>query len=1248
LANIRTVISGEKAAMSTISTVALGETDVLRRSGLETVGDVPWGTHFCQFYETANDLIDVLVPYFKAGLEDNEFCMWVTSEPLSREDAENAMRKAVPDFDKFLKRGQMEIVPHGEWYLKDGVFDLQRVLDGWIGKLDEALAKGYDGIRVTGNTAWLEKKDWKNFADYEEKVNSVIGKYRMIAVCTYSIGKCGAAEVIDVIRNHQFALIRREGKWELIESSEIKQAKEALRASEEKFRHIYEGASDAMVYLDKSGKILDVNKKAVELFGGSKEELLGKHFAKVGVISVRELQTLMSAFAKVLAGKQVTADMCIKNRKGREICLECSASLMKIHDRHAILLLARDITERKRTEEELIRLSSAVKMSTDSIVIGDIDAKIIAVNEATLKMYGTDDKMDLVGKDSFDLIAPEEREKALAGMKEVLEKGCHKGLEYHIIAKDGSRIPVEMSVALMKDADGKPIGFVSISRDITERKKTEQAIRESQQKFERLFRSNPEAAVYCYPDFRILDINPRFSELFGYSLHEIQGKQLGKTIVPEDKMEESEFLGQRSKKGYVYHDTVRMRKDGSLVPVSISVSPIIVESQLIGYIGLYKDIRKRIQAEEALRESEEKYRNLFENAGDVIITFDLKGNVTSINKAAEEYGFKRDKFTGRNMLKFVSKKYWPRLIKELANIARGKTVEGEIEIITPKGKKIAEYRSNPIRLRKKVVGLQTIMRDVTERKKLEERLSALNFYGHRLNVANNLNEIYELVLDAMVQTLGFEYAEFNTIENNRFHVACQRGYDKSVCDLPLDGTERGIIVRAANMRKPVLVPDVSKDGDYVEGFPGIKSELAVPVIVDGKVFGVLNVESRRLNAFDERDIMFLEILASHAATAIINVEKARALREYSDQLEELVQKRTEELLESERRYSALVEEASDGVVIIQDGKLVFTNKKGPEIVEYSKDEDEVIGIPFEKLVDEKYRQYATELYLGSLRGEKVPATAELELIAKSGKRVPVEISGTLINYQGRPAVLVIIRDIRERKRLEEQRLKLEKLATIGELATMVAHDLRNPLTSIRNASYYIKNTCPPHAKPECKAALEMLDIIEQETLFANNIINDLLDFGAKRPLQKESHDINKIIEDSIVASNVPENIKVERKLAEKAIATVDEKQLKRVFLNLTKNAVQAMPNGGKLAIKTSETEGHIKIEFTDTGVGIPEESINRLFTPLFTTKAKGIGIGLAICKKIVDEHGGTIEVKSKVNEGSTFTVKLPKKETSNQ
>src|SRR3990172_5823838 len=161
----------------------------LRKFGLERVGDVPWGTHLCQFYQTKEDLIDILVPYFKAGLESNEFCMWVTAEPLNAEEAKEAMEKSMPNFSEYLKSGQLEIISYKEWYVKGGTFDCDRVLQGWTSKLETALKAGYDGLRLTGNTFWLEKAEWNAFTDYEEAVNNVIGKYRMISVCTYSLYK---------------------------------------------------------------------------------------------------------------------------------------------------------------------------------------------------------------------------------------------------------------------------------------------------------------------------------------------------------------------------------------------------------------------------------------------------------------------------------------------------------------------------------------------------------------------------------------------------------------------------------------------------------------------------------------------------------------------------------------------------------------------------------------------------------------------------------------------------------------------------------------------------------------------------------------------------------------------------------------------------------------------------------------------------------------------------------------------------
>jgi len=134
-----------------------------RKYGIDIVGNVPWGTHFCQFYRTKKDLIDILVPYFKAGLENNEFCMWVTSEPLMVEEAKAALKKVVKNLDNYIKNGQIEILDYTKWYTKTGKFEADKVLQGWVKKEEQAIKKGFDGIRITGNTSWLEKKTGKIF-----------------------------------------------------------------------------------------------------------------------------------------------------------------------------------------------------------------------------------------------------------------------------------------------------------------------------------------------------------------------------------------------------------------------------------------------------------------------------------------------------------------------------------------------------------------------------------------------------------------------------------------------------------------------------------------------------------------------------------------------------------------------------------------------------------------------------------------------------------------------------------------------------------------------------------------------------------------------------------------------------------------------------------------------------------------------------------------------------------------------------
>jgi MEDS: MEthanogen/methylotroph, DcmR Sensory domain/His Kinase A (phospho-acceptor) domain len=200
-------------------------TTALRNTGIEPVGEMPWGTHFCHFYETRDDLLETLLPFFKAGLEAGEFCAWVVSEPLTEEGVWQALDRAVPRLDRYVSDLSIEVLQARDVYLAGGEIDLHRIIGNWSAKLERALSRGYEGIRVSGNTAWLEQKQWCDFMEYEMELNRGIGGQPMLVLCTYPLTACGATEFLDVTATHQFAVAKRRGRWEVVETPQLTQAK---------------------------------------------------------------------------------------------------------------------------------------------------------------------------------------------------------------------------------------------------------------------------------------------------------------------------------------------------------------------------------------------------------------------------------------------------------------------------------------------------------------------------------------------------------------------------------------------------------------------------------------------------------------------------------------------------------------------------------------------------------------------------------------------------------------------------------------------------------------------------------------------------------------------------------------------------------------------------------------------------------------------------------------------------------------
>jgi C4-dicarboxylate-specific signal transduction histidine kinase len=204
------------------------------KTGIDVIGDmVAWGAHFCLFYETRDDLLETLISYCKSGLESEEYCLWIVAEPMTVEEAKDALQNAVPDVDHYLADSRLEIVSARDWFLPGGTFDGNRLTDAWYEKLARVSTRGYPGMRVTGDTTWLTKKDWRHFCDYEDGLNEVIGNRRLAVLCTYPLAACGAAQILDVVRTHQFVLARRYGSWDVVETAALKRAKAEIQGLNE-------------------------------------------------------------------------------------------------------------------------------------------------------------------------------------------------------------------------------------------------------------------------------------------------------------------------------------------------------------------------------------------------------------------------------------------------------------------------------------------------------------------------------------------------------------------------------------------------------------------------------------------------------------------------------------------------------------------------------------------------------------------------------------------------------------------------------------------------------------------------------------------------------------------------------------------------------------------------------------------------------------------------------------------------------
>jgi len=337
---------------------------------------------------------------------------------------------------------------------------------------------------------------------------------------------------------------------------------------------------------------------------------------------------------------------------------------------------------------------------------------------------------------------------------------------------------------------------------------------------------------------------------------------------------------------------------------------------------------------------------------------------------------------------------------------------------------------------------------------------------------------------------------------------------------------------------------------------------------------------------------------------------------------------------------------TDAVILVMlDGKVMKVNQSFLDLTGYS--EEEVVDKSINEVLtmtNALNQENSTPRLFEGLQNVREIKAVELSFCTKTGERRIGTVSGSIVSdNRGKDVgAAFVLHDVTERRAIEQKLLKSERFASIGQLAGMLGHDLRNPLSGIRVASFYLSK------KLECKINAEekaMFETIDRNIVYSDKIINDLLDYASyyseEVKLELSQVTPKKLVEAALALSAQPKNILLIDKTADSPQFFVDEVKICRSFINIFKNAFDAMPNGGEMHVSSTVEESKVVFTFKDNGCGMTKETIAKLWRPLFTTKAKGVGFGMVICKRNIKAHGGNIELESVCGKGTTIKVELP-------
>lgn len=1060
-------------------------------------------------------------------------------------------------------------------------------------------------------------------------------------------------QLIEELRRRIAELEKPENRCERVEKS--------LQEAETKYHTIFDNLVEGIYQTTLDGTFVTINSALAHIFGyESPEDFLSKITnAKQLYVEPRHRDELARQVQKY--GIMTGFEAELRRKEGTIIWI--SLNIRTLHDASGrVIGLAGtllDITERKRAEEQIKKERDRAQKYLDIagaiIVAIDASQNVVLINKKGCEILGYEER-DIVGKNWFDTFIPEKLRNEIKTMFDKfmdgeIEPGGY--FENPVLTGYGEERRVAWYNAVLKDGEGKIIASLSSGEDITERRRAEEELRKSHEELETrvrertvelvtanksfldeiaerkrteeelrkerdfsssLVQASPTFFVAIDPVGRTLMMNDAMLSALRYTIDEVAGRDYLSNFVPEsDRSTLSGIFEQliKSKKPTINENRV-LTKDGRELLIEWHGRPVFKASGDFDYFfGVGIDITESKRIENALRESEDKYKTIFETTGTATVIIEEDTTISLANTGFE-------KLTGFSKEEVEGKKSWTEFV-----------VREDME------RMIQHHRQRRV-----------------------ERKQAPNNYEFRLIDRNgSIRDIF-LSISMIPGTKKSIASLLDITERKRALEALQKS--ESLLQLQINRMPIGCILWNSSF----CVESWNPAAEEIFGF---KAEEAIgkhpySLIVPENVQPHLDVIWSRLLEGDA---------VAHSVNENITKDGHKIICSWSNtplrkadgtvigalsMVQDITERRLSEeaLKQSEEKYRTLIDNIQDGVFINQDSKIQFANEAFARLGGYTV--GEVIGKDFREFIAPEDLRMVADRQRRRLEGEEVTHEYEFHMLHKDGRtRILVNMNVGLITYHGSVASMGTVKDITDKRKLESQLLHAQRMESIGTLAGGIAHDLNNVLTPMMLSLSLLKENYTD------EKSMKLLNILQQNSERGAKLINQVLTFSRGAEGEHVTLQVAHLIQEirQIANETFPRTIEIRSKIpGDLFTVSGDATQLHQVIMNLCVNARDAMPEGGILRIFAenlfiddnfarinieAKVGPYIVINVSDTGTGISPKIKDKIFEPFFTTKerGKGTGLGLSTSLGIVKSHGGFITVYSEVGKGTIFKVYLP-------